>query len=192
MFLMRSVLFYPLLAVFGCALTWWSLLPAITPRPSGAVAAVESPEGFVFNLAALGRIQADPAQPLYVERTRAGETLAVRLAIQPGAAAPTANDLGARIELDAATAQALSEAPLEIELDVKGFATLAAESVAVSVQGDSPVEWRTIALLKERGKITLQVPPSPGVKAIALRPVSVQADGPRGFDVFSVTVRRLP
>jgi hypothetical protein len=192
MFLMRSVFFYPLLAVIGCALTWWSLQPAITPRTTGAVAAKESPAGFVFDLAALGSIQPDPTQPSFVQRARNGKTEAVRLAIAPDTPAPSSSDVGARIEMDAATSLALSDSPLEIELDLDPFSTLGVESVAVSVQSDGEVQWVTAAVPDERGKVVVQAPASPIVTAIGIRPVTTQKDGPRGFILYAVTVRKRP
>jgi hypothetical protein len=161
----------------------------MTP-PIPRAAAGEIKDGaYVFGFPALGGMFPDPTQLTTIERSRAGVARGVRLAMHPSATPPGPQDVGARLEFDAETSLALADKHLELEIDAKAFAALGVESVAISLQDGGPTQWQVVTLPPGRQRVTASFAPAPIVTGVGLRAVSAQSDGPRGFSLYSITVR---
>lgn len=187
--LFHPVIFYPVIALLAALAIALSLRPQSWPREPAAVAGVVEGQSLILAGDAFNSPAHDAAQQnIYVPRNFLGQPQALRVAVLPSQAAPAPTERGARILLQQADAQLLNGRRLIVEVSYNPLPVNLASGLAVSVQGDGPVQWVEQNAPEEPGTLRFDLPAASNVNAIGLRALSNGTDQAYGLEITRIRV----
>jgi len=190
-FLFHPLIFYPLTALLAVLVILVSLRPQSFPHAAAPVAGQAVQGAIVLSGAAFNSPAADPAaQYMTVKRNFLGQAESLRIAQLPGHPAPTPQDHGVRVLLDAAGASAIAGRPMTVEVSYLPSPVNAASSLAVSLQGNTAATWITQPTPPQPGTLRFQLPPQANPDAIGLRAISTATDEAYGLEI--TRIRLIP
>jgi hypothetical protein len=190
MILLRSFLFYPLLALAATGLILLSLgaQPWADQTPAAQAGVIAKTGARAFGPAALSRIDTGDAHVKFSPRNGAGAVSGLHLAVKTGAPArPPATERGARLLLSADAAAALAGQKLRAEIDVRPMPFATAPALALSVQGqDGPVIWLEAATGTEPKTLIFDLPAQAAPTAIGLYVINPLGNNASAVDIGEI------
>lgn len=140
--LLRPIVFYPLVATLVAGTILASLNTALIPHEAGARPGVWRNGALVFPAEALSHVAVGPQQEYYLQRDAAGHPRSIQIATKKAFGDPRIGDPGVRLLLTPQDAARFAGKPLRVELQVRPLLYTTAHAVAVSAQsGAGPAVW---------------------------------------------------
>lgn len=178
------VWFYPTALAVAAGLILVSVGPAPFAARGGPTPIQVTQSGVALGPAALARGTADSWHNTFIVRAGAGAPVAFRLAVKPGA--PEATE-GVRFAFAADTAARLEGKAVRVALAYRPIVNTSAKAVAVGLVGaGGAINWVSATLPAEAGDITLDLPATAGVQALAMRAISDRGDFACGLELGAV------
>ncbi|MBI3437457.1 MAG: hypothetical protein HY054_02170 [Proteobacteria bacterium] len=174
--LMHPAVFYPLAAIIAAAAIALSVRPQAWPRTPAPVTAQLVGGGLILTQQSFDAPAPDPNQNLYIPRNFFGQAQSLRIAVQPNAPAPGANDSGVRILLSPDSAAALAGRAATVVVNYNPLPVNAATGLAISLEGDGSNTWVAQPAPPQHGALRFEVPAQSNVAALGLRAISSNAD----------------
>jgi hypothetical protein len=190
MILLRSFLFYPLLALAAAGLIWLSLGPQpwADHSPTPQAGALAKTGARTFGPDALSRIDVGVTHLKFSPRKATGAASALHLAVKPGAPTrPDASERGARLLLTPDAAATLAGRTLRAEIDVRPMPFATAPFVALSLQGqDGAVVWVEAATAAEPKTLILDLPAQAAPAALGLYVINPLGNTASAVDIGEI------
>lgn len=189
--LFHPLIFYPLTVLLAVLVIAISLRPQSFPRAAAPVSAQAVQGSLILQGAAFNSPEADPgAQYMTVKRNFMGQAQSLRIAQLPGRPAPTPQDHGVRILLDAGQAGAIAGRPVTVEVSYLPSTVNAASGLAVNLQGSAAAAWVTRPTPPQPGTLRFELPPQASPNALGLRAISTTAGEAYGLEI--TRIRLIP
>jgi hypothetical protein len=140
--MLRPIVFYPLVAVLVAGTILASMNTALIPHEPAAQSGVWRNGALVFPAEALSHVEVGPQQEYYLQRDAAGRPRSIQIATKKAFGAPRAGEPGVRLVLTPEAAAAFAGKALRVDLQVRPLLYTTAQTVAVSAPaGDAPAAW---------------------------------------------------
>ncbi|MET0181619.1 MAG: hypothetical protein ABW199_01910 [Caulobacterales bacterium] len=179
---------YPCMAAIAIALILLSLRPDFAlGAPAPQVGRVNG-GAVILQGAALSQPEVQPDEVVHVLRDSWGRPSSIRIAVLPNQPAPGPADTGVRFLLDPQTAAAVAGKPVTLEITLRPVFITSAASLAASLQGAGPAEWKTQEVSPQAQIVRFDFPSVEGLQAVGLRPISNYADYNYGFEIVRIRI----
>jgi hypothetical protein len=188
--LFHPAAFYPIVLVLAVLVVGLSLKPQMIPRHPAAVAGERDGPTILLQREAFNAPTDPPQEHVTVVRNFWGQPQSLRIAALPGVGPPTNRERGVEILLTPATARMLSNRHLLVEVTYQPLAVNAAPMLAVAAINANPVRWMRRTIPPLSGIVQYELPPTPDMQSIGLRPI--HSDGTMAFGVEIISVRVWP
>lgn len=139
--LLRPIVFYPLVVVLVAGTILASMNTALIPHETAAQAGVWRNGALVFPAEALSHVEIGPQQEYYLQRDSAGRPRSIQIATKKAYGAPGPNEPGVRLLLTPQAAARFAGKPLRVDLQVRPLLYTTAQSVAVSAPDGTGAVW---------------------------------------------------
>jgi len=186
--LLHPIIFYPLALVVAALLILVSLRPQSWPREPAAVSGEVSDGALALTGEALGAPEPTASHNVFVDRDFFGRARALRIAVQPGQAAPGPEDAGVRLLLSEAARAQLPPGPVAIEVTYNPLPVNAAAGLAVSLQGAGNTVWASAEAPPQSGVLRIALPAAPGAAAIGLRVLAEATNEAFGLEITQIRI----
>jgi len=190
--LFHPLVFYPLAILFAAFVIFVSVKPQAWPRAPAPVTAQVEDGALVFAGAGFNSPDTGPEADVFVTRDFWGRAQSLRIAQKRGQPAPTAAQHGARILLQPEQAAMLANRPVTVEVTYNPLPVNAASSLAVSLEGDAPIQWASQPSPPQPNTLRFELPAQAGVSALGFRAISNEPDQAYGLEITRVRVTPHP
>jgi len=190
--LFHPLVFYPLAILFAAFVVLVSIKPQAWPRPPAPVAAQVQDGSLVFAGSGFNSPDTGPEEDIFVTRDFWGQAQSLRIAQKPGQPPPNAAAHGARILFAPEQAAMLANRPVSVEVTYNPLPVNAASSLAVSLEGEAPIQWVTQPSPPQPNTLRFELPAQAGVSALGLRAISNEPDQAYGLEITRVRVTPHP
>jgi hypothetical protein len=190
MFLFRSIIFYPVLALLAAGLILLSLgsQPWAPRTPASQSGAPGADGAVVFGPSALARIDPGAHHHIFSPRNARGQASSLHIALKKGAPlTPDETERGARLLLTSDTVTPFRGQPVQVDILVRPAPLMAAPQIAISWQGeDGATVWSLAETGTEEKTLSFTLPAAAAPQAIGFYVVNASAN-----DAFAVEIAEV-
>lgn len=186
--LFHPVIFYPLALIFAGLAIAVSLRPQSWPRDPAPVAAQIAEGALIYRGDAFNSPDDAPEQAVTVIRDFWGRAQTLRIAVEPGHAAPAPTETGVRVLLTPEDAARIEGRPVIVEVSYNPLPVNAAQGLAVSLQGGAQATWVGQSIRPQPATVRFTLPAQSGVNAIGLRALNEGAQQAFGLEITRIRI----
>jgi hypothetical protein len=190
MFLFRSIIFYPLVALLAAGLILLSLgsQPWAPRTPANQSGAPGQDGAVVFGPSALARIDPGAHHIVFSPRDARGQASTLHIALKKGAPITSSEtERGARLLLNSDTAKRFAGQAVQLDLRIRPAPIASAPHLAVSWQGSEPVTvWSQAETGTEEKTLSFTLPAAATPQAIGIYVINTSPN-----DAFAIEIGEI-